>query len=144
MYFNVHEYMNQLEEKYVNKAVNDAVRLASWLAARPATRLALSFRKKPSIYNKICNLFKNKGGNNISFINLQIHVTKCNRFQLLLVGSMCKRPVYPNYTDHSICQLFHCHQPNTFELGVPYQARPLCSCWAHFCSSWPMSQVIRL
>jgi len=61
MYFNGHEYLNQLEGKYVNKAVNDAVRLAA--------RLVLCLRKRPSMYNKIYinnkiynNLFKNKGG----------------------------------------------------------------------------------
>ena len=76
MYFNGHEYLNQLEEKYVNKAVNDAVRLASGLAARLATRLVLCLRKRPSIYNKICNLLKNKGE-----VIFHLSSNSCNQVQ---------------------------------------------------------------
>ena len=68
MYFNGHEYLNQLEEKYGNKAVNDAARLA--------TRLVLCLRKRPSIYNKICNLLKNKGE-----VIFHLSSNSCNQVQ---------------------------------------------------------------
>ena len=61
-----------------------------------------------TFYRKSVFLFENQG--KLSFINLQIHVTKCNRFQHLLVGSKCKRPVYdcPSHNGQSI---FHHDQP---------------------------------